>query len=104
VSHQPYLSILIPLFDERDSISEMHAQVTDACVKLGRTYEILWIDDGSRDGSGALLDELAARDPRCRVVTSAATSASRPRWRPGSSGCAGRSCSPSTPTCRTTRR
>lgn len=68
MSHQPYLSILIPLFDERDSISEMHAQVTDACVKLGRTYEILWIDDGSRDGSGALLDELAARDPRCRVV------------------------------------
>lgn len=64
----PYLSILIPLFDERESIPEMHAQVTAACTGMGRTYEILFVDDGSRDGSGAALDELVERDPRVRVV------------------------------------
>lgn len=68
MSHQPYLSIVIPLLDELKSLPEMHAQVTDACVRIGRTYEILWIDDGSRDGSGAALDDLVARDPRSRVV------------------------------------
>ncbi|HEY8379155.1 MAG TPA: glycosyltransferase family 2 protein [Nannocystis sp.] len=68
MSHQPYLSILIPLYDELQSIPEMHAQVTEACTRLGRTYEILWIDDGSRDGSGVALDDIAARDPRSRVV------------------------------------
>ncbi|PCC72759.1 Glycosyltransferase involved in cell wall bisynthesis [Nannocystis exedens] len=68
MSNQPYISILIPLYDELRSIPEMHSQVTDACTRLGRTYEVLWIDDGSRDGSAHALDDLAARDPRSRVV------------------------------------
>lgn len=66
--HTPYLSILIPLYNELESIPEMYAQVSEACVKIGRPYEILWIDDGSRDGSGAALDELVAKDPHVRVV------------------------------------
>lgn len=65
---QIYASILIPLFDERESIPEMYAQVTAACAALGRPYEILFIDDGSRDGSGPALDQLVAEDPRVRVV------------------------------------
>jgi len=67
-AHPVYLSILIPLFDEKDSIPEMYAQVTAACAVLGRPYEVLFIDDGSRDGSGAALDQLVADDPRIRVV------------------------------------
>ena len=67
-SGQIYVSILIPLFDEKDSIPEMYAQVTAACAALGRPYEVLFIDDGSRDGSGAALDQLVAGDPRVRVV------------------------------------
>jgi glycosyltransferase involved in cell wall biosynthesis len=64
----PYLSILIPLFDERESIPEMYAQVTAACTAMRRPFEILFVDDGSRDGSGAALDQLVERDPRVRVV------------------------------------
>lgn len=64
----PYISILIPIFDELESIPEMYAQVTEACTKIGRPYEILYVDDGSRDGTSAALDELVARDPRVRVV------------------------------------
>ncbi|MBL9107005.1 MAG: glycosyltransferase family 2 protein [Myxococcales bacterium] len=67
-AEQIYVSILIPLFDERESIPEMHAQVTAACTALGKPYEVLFIDDGSRDGSGAALDALVAEDPRIRVV------------------------------------
>ncbi len=63
-----YVSILIPLFDERESIPEMYAQVSAACGLLGKPYEILFINDGSRDGSGAALDQLVAEDPRVRVV------------------------------------
>lgn len=68
MSHQPYVSILIPLYNEVESIPEMYAQVSAACVALGRPYEILWIDDGSKDGSAKALDDLVARDAHVRVV------------------------------------
>jgi glycosyltransferase involved in cell wall biosynthesis len=68
MSHQPYISILIPLYNEVESIPEMYAQVTAACVAIGRPYELVWIDDGSKDGSGKALDDLVARDAHVRVV------------------------------------
>ena len=64
----PYISLLIPLFNEVESIPEMYAQCTAACTGTGRPYEILFIDDGSRDGSSQRLDELVHHDPRVRVV------------------------------------
>jgi len=68
IDNQPHISLLIPLFNEVDSIPEMYAQCTAACTAIGRDYEILFIDDGSRDGSGPALDALVDQDPRVRVV------------------------------------
>lgn len=64
----PYLSVVVPIYNEEESIPHLYARLSAALDALDRPYEVLAIDDGSRDGSFRLLRELAARDGRWRVV------------------------------------
>jgi glycosyltransferase involved in cell wall biosynthesis len=61
----PDLSLVIPLFNEEESLRELKKWIDDTLK--GRTYEVLFIDDGSRDGSWEVIQELAKIDPD-RVV------------------------------------
>ena len=45
------ISVVIPLFNERDNLRPLHEELAQAMEKLGRSYELLFIDDGSSDGS-----------------------------------------------------
>jgi len=45
----PYLSVVVPLFNEEDNVLELHRQILEACQKLGKSFEIIFIDDGSTD-------------------------------------------------------
>jgi glycosyltransferase involved in cell wall biosynthesis len=65
----PEISVLIPVFDEADSLVALHRRVTEALTALGRPYEVLFVDDGSRDGTLDRLAEIAARDERVRVIS-----------------------------------
>ena len=62
------LSIIIPIYNERGNLRELHARVTEEARKLRMPYELLLIDDGSRDGSAEILDELAAGDAMLTVI------------------------------------
>jgi glycosyltransferase involved in cell wall biosynthesis len=62
------LSIVIPLYNEEESVDALYAEVTAAAEGLGIEYELLLVDDGSRDGTRAKLRALSARDPRVQVV------------------------------------
>lgn len=62
------LSVIIPVYNEQDSLAELQARLQGVLPALGCTYEVLYIDDGSTDGSFAVLRELARRDPHVRVV------------------------------------
>lgn len=62
------LSIVVPIKDERDNLTRLHESLTRALVPLGQTYEIILVDDGSGDGSVQLLEELARRDPKVKVI------------------------------------
>ncbi|MCI0463437.1 MAG: glycosyltransferase family 2 protein [Gemmataceae bacterium] len=62
------LSVVIPIKDERDNIGPLHERLRAALEPLGLSYEILIVDDGSRDGSYEVLEALAERDPRVKVV------------------------------------
>ena len=64
----PYLSVVVPLLDEEESLGELYAQIVTAAEPLPGPFEIIFIDDGSTDGSFAVLEGLHAKDPRVKVV------------------------------------
>jgi glycosyltransferase involved in cell wall biosynthesis len=64
----PCLSIVIPLRDEELNVVTLHEEMTHVLVELGRPYEILFVDDGSSDGTLGAITGLQQRDPRVRVI------------------------------------
>jgi glycosyltransferase involved in cell wall biosynthesis len=65
---QPEVSVVIPVYNEEESIPSLHEHVHGAMDALGRPYEIVYVDDGSRDQSGERLDDIVSRDTSVRVV------------------------------------
>ncbi|GAB4117131.1 MAG: glycosyltransferase family 2 protein [Roseiflexaceae bacterium] len=65
---RPYVSVVVPVYNEEESIPQLYERLTASLEGLGLPYEIIVADDGSRDRSFALLREYAARDERLRVV------------------------------------
>lgn len=61
------LSVVVPIFNEVATVRELHARLTAAVSPLG-AYELLFVDDGSSDGSWQLLTDLAAGDSHVRLV------------------------------------
>ena len=59
---------MVPLFDEVENVADLHRELTFALESMGRPYEILLVDDGSRDGTLEWLVELESRDRRVRVL------------------------------------
>jgi glycosyltransferase involved in cell wall biosynthesis len=64
----PDLSVVIPVHNEAPSLAALHRELTETLTRWGRPYEILAIDDGSRDDSFAILAGLQAMDPHLRVI------------------------------------
>ena len=64
----PELSIVVPLFNEQENIRELHRRVSESIASLGRTYELVFVNDGSRDHTAEIANELARRDGRVVVV------------------------------------
>lgn len=62
------LSVVIPIYDEEENIPELYRRLHQTLSTLDRSYEIIAIDDGSRDNSFSILKELAEQDPHLRVV------------------------------------
>jgi glycosyltransferase involved in cell wall biosynthesis len=62
------LSLVIPAYDEADSLPGLHAEISAALSPLGKTYEVIVIDDGSRDGTFDALKRLADCDPHLVAV------------------------------------
>jgi glycosyltransferase involved in cell wall biosynthesis len=65
---KPELSIFLPVYNEEPNLTPLHAKLDEALKTLGRTAEIIYVDDGSSDGSLKVLRKLARLDNRVRVV------------------------------------
>jgi len=64
----PEISVFLPVYNEEPNLPPLHAKLDEALRKLGRTAEIVFVDDGSTDNSLQVLREIAAKDDRVRVV------------------------------------
>ena len=64
----PRLSVVVPLFNEEDSLRQLVNQLLESLHPIGVTFELVLVDDGSRDRTPLLLRELAAEVPELVAV------------------------------------
>ncbi len=64
----PTLSVVVPCYNEQESIHACHEKLTEVLSALGESYEIVYVDDGSRDQTPALLEQMHAGDSHVVVV------------------------------------
>src|SRR5215510_9767181 len=64
----PDISVFLPVFNEEPNLRPLHEKLDTALAQLGRSAEVIYVDDGSSDDSLKVLREIAARDPRVRVI------------------------------------
>lgn len=67
-SESPAISVVIPIFNEAPNVREVCRRVVETLEKTGKSFEIVAVDDGSRDETLAILREIQAGDNRLRVV------------------------------------
>lgn len=53
MNEKPYLSVVVPLYNEEGNVQKLHKKILDACQALGKSFEIIFVDDGSIDGTAA---------------------------------------------------
>lgn len=63
------ISVFLPVYNEQENIEQLNLLLTEALEGLGRSYEVIYVDDGSTDQSLDRLREIATRDARVRVVS-----------------------------------
>jgi glycosyltransferase involved in cell wall biosynthesis len=68
VENRPKLSVIVPFFNEEESIRPLYAAIVAAVEPLGVSFEMVFVDDGSKDATVRVATEIAAADARVRVV------------------------------------
>src|SRR5215211_1939531 len=77
------LSVVVTLFQERETLTELHERLTAALETCGRSYELIYVDDGSTDGTFATLEEIHAGDQHVRAVRLKRNSGQHPAMHAG---------------------
>ena len=65
---RPALSFVVPVYNEEGNVGPLHAELTAVARDVGRSYELVFVNDGSRDATLARLLAIAEDDPHLRVV------------------------------------
>ena len=68
MSSEPDLSVIVPFYNEEENIRRMHAAIVAAIEPLGVPFEMVLVNDGSKDRTLELATDIAREDPRVRVV------------------------------------
>ena len=62
------ISITVPIYNEKETLQLLHDKIREVMLKLGRPWELIFVNDGSNDGTGELLDQLASQFTEVKVV------------------------------------
>jgi polyisoprenyl-phosphate glycosyltransferase len=65
---EPWLSVVLPCYNEAEVIAETHRRVSAVCAATGKSYELIVVNDGSTDATLARLKQLAKTDPHLVVI------------------------------------
>jgi undecaprenyl-phosphate 4-deoxy-4-formamido-L-arabinose transferase len=65
---KPYISVLIPVLNEEESLQELHQRLYETLEGIKRTYEIIYINDGSTDGTQMILEDIHNRYKNVKVI------------------------------------
>jgi len=63
-----YVSVLVPVLNEEDSLPELHRRLLDTLNGIGKSYEIIYINDGSTDSTEVLLEKFHSDDKRVKII------------------------------------
>jgi len=77
------ISVVIPLLDEQDSLVELHDWIAQVMQSNRLTYELIFIDDGSRDDSWSIIKKLNTKNPSVSGIPSPITLANHKRFMRG---------------------
>ncbi len=67
-SHSPFVSVVVPLYNEEESLRELFDRIESVMKEMGKTYEVIFVDDGSTDRSFDVLKELHSRNKNAKVI------------------------------------
>ena len=62
------ISVTVPICNEAGSVRELHQRICSALVAVAQPWELVLVNDGSTDDCEAILDQIAAEDPRVKVI------------------------------------
>src|SRR5580765_5667815 len=63
------ISVVVPIFNEQENLPELRRRMTAALDSIGDSWELIMVNDGSRDNSGQMLREMNQQDPRIKVIS-----------------------------------
>lgn len=65
---RPFISVIVPLHSEELNVEPLYQGICDSLNRIGKPYEIIFVDDGSRDRTAEIIDALAAQDRNLKVI------------------------------------
>ena len=67
-THKPYLSIVVPVYNEEDNVKPLYEKIRTVCEEVGKSFEVLFVDDGSNDRTFEVLSNLRDIEPHLAVI------------------------------------
>src|SRR5262249_15528244 len=68
MSQEVEISVVIPLYNEEENVEELYQSIADVMAEMGKSYEILFVDDGSKDATLKRLLAVKRRDPHIKII------------------------------------
>ena len=62
-------SIIVPVYNEAESLKTLDKEIHQTMTKISMRYEVIYVNDGSTDGSKSLLEKISTKNKRCKLIT-----------------------------------